>query len=280
MTPPPKTLLLVEDDAAVRQFVAMALEDEPMRLQACASLASARAWIEAAAHAPDAVLLDLMLPDGSGVQLLDDAALRARWPATAWVLFSAGRAAEWLNDAAAMRRRGVVAVLEKPVSLSRLLQVVRAACASAAPAVAGLPVKASGGVVVNAPPDAGIPDSVDDLDGSDAAAADAVARYFEGQAPLFEQMRAFSGPLMRRELAELSALAMALSGSPLAKADDWAEARRLAHSMKTVLAMMGFPTASQEARQAELCAELQRAAGLVDACSALTKAAGRWPPAA
>jgi DNA-binding response OmpR family regulator len=274
MTPPPKTLLLVEDDAAVRQFVAMALEEEPLRLHACASLAAARAWADAAEQAPDAVLLDLMLPDGSGTQLLEDVALRARWPATAWVLFSAGRAAQWLNDAALAQRRGVVAVLEKPVSLSRLLQVVRAACAPLATPVEAEPVAALRDAVNPAATTAV------DADGSEAAQADAVARYFEGQAALFEQMRAFSAPQLRRELAELSALARALAASPVPPADDWASARRLAHSMKTVLAMLACPQASEQARQAELCAESRHLAGLMNACAALDKATDRCTRAA
>ena len=61
-------VLLLEDDPAVRRFVALALEPLPLQLLPCGTLAEARALLE---HTPvQLVLMDLALPDGSGLELL------------------------------------------------------------------------------------------------------------------------------------------------------------------------------------------------------------------
>lgn len=63
------TVLLVEDDRELRTTLRDALQVEGYHVQACASLADARALLQHAA-APDLVLLDLGLPDGDGEDLL------------------------------------------------------------------------------------------------------------------------------------------------------------------------------------------------------------------
>lgn len=65
MTTP--TVLLIEDDAAMRAGIQDNLELEGFRVLSCAT---ARAGREAAiAHQPDLVILDLMLPDGDGIDV-------------------------------------------------------------------------------------------------------------------------------------------------------------------------------------------------------------------
>ncbi|MGQ0553583.1 MAG: sigma-54-dependent transcriptional regulator [Planctomycetota bacterium] len=63
-------VLIVEDDAASRDALAAWVEQRGLRCRSSGSLAAARAALIEAA--PDIILLDLMLPDGSGLQLLDD----------------------------------------------------------------------------------------------------------------------------------------------------------------------------------------------------------------
>jgi DNA-binding response OmpR family regulator len=235
-------LLLIEDDAAVRQFVAMALEGEPLELFTCANLTEARRWHALSSEPPHAVLLDLMLPDGSGLELLKDPAFRERWPETAWLLFSAGRASSLRENLEQLQRWGVRDVLEKPVSLKRLLEAVRASFAP------------------------------EPEDGTAAAQQAAIERFFERQSELFEQMRRFSAPQLQRDLQALGACAgSAASGL------EFQEARRVAHSMKTVLAMLGCPRSSQLAGQAERAAEAQEAERLRASVDALQKASTRWP---
>ena len=62
------SVLVVDDQDSIRHFVRKTLEDEGYEVQAAASVREARAVIEAAM--PDVVLLDLKLPDGTGIELL------------------------------------------------------------------------------------------------------------------------------------------------------------------------------------------------------------------
>ena len=64
----PARVVLVDDDASIRRLVALALEDLPVELVACADAAQAR---QALRDAPAALLLtDLMMPGESGMALL------------------------------------------------------------------------------------------------------------------------------------------------------------------------------------------------------------------
>ena len=115
-------VLLLEDDPAVRRFVALALEPLPLQLLPCGTLTEARALLE---HTPvQLVLMDLALPDGSGLELLpslptqDNAACRI-------VVFSGG-----VDDAALRRQlqsQGAWRVLAKPVGVGLLFDTVREA---------------------------------------------------------------------------------------------------------------------------------------------------------
>lgn len=115
-------VLLLEDDPAVRRFVALALEPLPLQLLPCGTLTEARALLE---HTPvQLVLMDLTLPDGSGQELLaslptqDNAACRI-------VVFSGG-----VDDAALRRQlqsQGAWRVLAKPVGVGLLFDTVREA---------------------------------------------------------------------------------------------------------------------------------------------------------
>ncbi|MEW6746080.1 MAG: response regulator transcription factor [Planctomycetota bacterium] len=62
------TLLLVEDDEPIRTAIAEALRLDGYTVLETATLGAARAALSA--RAPDLVLLDVMLPDGSGLELL------------------------------------------------------------------------------------------------------------------------------------------------------------------------------------------------------------------
>ncbi|TYT27582.1 response regulator [Luteimonas viscosa] len=81
----PAQVLHVEDDADLRTLVAHLLEDEALRLHGAGSLAEARRELAARHH--DLVILDLMLPDGDGSELL--AELAAASPPTLAIIFSA-----------------------------------------------------------------------------------------------------------------------------------------------------------------------------------------------
>ena len=65
-----KDLLIVEDEAAIRELVALAIEDEGYSFREAQDLEQAQALI--ADRLPDLILMDWMLPGGSGLQLAKD----------------------------------------------------------------------------------------------------------------------------------------------------------------------------------------------------------------
>jgi DNA-binding NarL/FixJ family response regulator len=71
-------VVLVEDNQATRTFLESCLKGHPQLSLAASfgTLAPARAWF--AAHEADLLLVDLGLPDGSGLDLLRE--VRQRWP--------------------------------------------------------------------------------------------------------------------------------------------------------------------------------------------------------
>lgn len=63
-------ILIVEDDADIRRFVRLTLESEGYEVFEAEN--AKRALIEAGTRRPDAIVLDLGLPDGDGVDLIQD----------------------------------------------------------------------------------------------------------------------------------------------------------------------------------------------------------------
>ncbi len=126
-------VLLVDDDAAIRRLVALALEDEAVQLISCADGEEALAVLS---QAPVELLItDLMMPGLSGFELLerlrDDPALRGQ---ARLVAFSAGINAQ---RAELLKALGVETLLDKPVSIARLLDCVRRCVPSADAAAPG-----------------------------------------------------------------------------------------------------------------------------------------------
>lgn len=236
-------VLLIEDDTLIRRFVRMALEELPIELVEAATIAQA---LDRLREAPaDVLLTDLMLPDGHGADLLDT--LRADPPRLAHaqcIVFSAG-------VSAAMRQRlealGVRRILDKPVAMAALIDAVEQALAGprtrlpepepeALDPPAAPPCAAAGpAVVAPEPPER-----------SEAAAeAAAIAAHFAGQAGLFAAFKASS-------LAQLAEDAVA--GDAAFRDGDLGAVHRLAHSLKSVLQLLGRDAASERARALERAA--------------------------
>ena len=64
------TILIVEDEQAIRRFVRTALEAEGFRVYEADGVQ--RGLLEAATRKPDLVVLDLGLPDGDGQDFIRD----------------------------------------------------------------------------------------------------------------------------------------------------------------------------------------------------------------
>lgn len=111
------SVLVVDDDATVRETLVEFFETFGHTARGAGTASQARAM--ATEHAPDVVLLDLRLPDASGLLLLD--ALRADDPDVGVIVLSGF--ADVPTTVGAMQR-GAVDVLEKPVDLEALADAV------------------------------------------------------------------------------------------------------------------------------------------------------------
>ncbi|MFO1269269.1 MAG: response regulator [Rubrivivax sp.] len=270
----PARVLLVEDDAALRGFVAIALEDLPVEVVECDGVAPALA---ALARAPaDLVITDLMLAGGETALALLDRLAGEPQPHSAPVLVctAAGEA----EAQAALAERGVWRVLAKPVPMAELRACVRQALALPA-AVAPMDADAgagpddggSAGMAAVTSHGAGPQDPSQDQDHHQRAArrARAVAQHFAGDAELYDRFRdsclaQFGADIAAGEAASASA--------------DLAELRRLLHSLRTVLQLLGHDAEAEQARLAEACAIAGEAAATRAAwsrvCSALRQLPG------
>lgn len=113
-----KRILLVEDDAALNRGVCLALQSGELALASCADLATARDKL--AQEAFDLLILDINLPDGSGLDLLR--ALR-REQTTPVILLTAN---DMETDVVAGLELGADDYITKPFSLAILRARVNA----------------------------------------------------------------------------------------------------------------------------------------------------------
>ncbi len=119
MTEAMHQILVVEDDAAIRQVIRALLESVPYRVIEAESLA--RGDVEARTHKPDLVLLDLGLPDGDGATLIRN--VRA-WSPVPVIVLSARTQEE---QKIAALDAGADDYVTKPFGAPELLARVRAA---------------------------------------------------------------------------------------------------------------------------------------------------------
>jgi DNA-binding response OmpR family regulator len=209
VTPP--RVLLIEDDASIRHFVELALEDEGVELRQAATIADGLQQLQS--HGPFRLIVtDLMLPDGHGQEILRALIDVPRLRGGARVaVFSAGLSAETRQQ---LGQLGVDEIISKPAPLAQLLACVQQALAQPTTA-----------------PDA-----------TDGAAAAAVERYVAGNQPLFD---AYCQSCRRQFALDRRA------GDAALAAGDLPGIRRLAHSLKTVLLTLGQDAASETAQQLE-----------------------------
>ncbi len=120
----PDRLLLVEDTASLSMVYQSVLTRAGHGVVSVATLAEARARCEKVT--PRLVLLDLQLPDGDGLELLD--LLRTESPETRVIVITANGS---INRAVQAMRAGAFDFLVKPFDEARLLSAVQNALASA-----------------------------------------------------------------------------------------------------------------------------------------------------
>ncbi|WP_312211574.1 two-component system response regulator KdpE [Pseudescherichia sp.] len=113
------TILIVEDEQAIIRFVRSALEADGLRVHEAQTMQ--RGLLEAATRKPDAIILDLGLPDGDGLDFIRD--LR-QWSQTPIIVLSA-RTEE--QDKIAALDAGADDYLSKPFGIGELQARLRVA---------------------------------------------------------------------------------------------------------------------------------------------------------
>jgi two-component system, LuxR family, response regulator FixJ len=124
MSPELETVLVVDDDAAVRAALKFALEVEGFQVRVYDGAAALLADGNLPARA--CLVIDYRMPDVDGLELVD--LLRARQVALPAILIS-GRVNRQLRIRA--ERSGVIRVLEKPLSDAALVESIHLAFAPA-----------------------------------------------------------------------------------------------------------------------------------------------------
>jgi CheY-like chemotaxis protein len=118
-TPPVPTILVVDDDAAVRLIAARILSGWGFRVQEAETAEEAFAALLSARDRPQLILIDIILPGADGVTLAEQ--IQEEWPGQR-VLYMSSYPAEILR---AHRVDGPVLV--KPFTQDELLRQVEAA---------------------------------------------------------------------------------------------------------------------------------------------------------
>jgi len=113
-------LLIVDDEASLRDFLSIVFEEEKWRVETAPTLAAARASI--ARSEPDVVLCDLMLPDGSGIDLVRD--VKAQSPSIAFIMITAHTST---RSAVEALKAGAIDYIAKPFDIEELKIIVRKA---------------------------------------------------------------------------------------------------------------------------------------------------------
>jgi two-component system response regulator PilR (NtrC family) len=113
-------LLIVDDEASLRDFLSIVFEEDGWRVATAASLAEGRAALQK--DEPELVLCDLMLPDGSGLELLRE--IKSQNPSMAVIMITAHTSTKSAVEAL---KAGAFDYIAKPFDIDELKIIVRKA---------------------------------------------------------------------------------------------------------------------------------------------------------
>jgi DNA-binding NarL/FixJ family response regulator len=224
--PSPARIVLVEDDAAVRRFVSMALSELDIDLVECVSAEQA---IGALRERPaQLVITDLTLPGASGVSLIEQMVRNTSTTlATKVVVFSGGLHSAMRDR---LKELGVWRCLPKPASLSEIEAVVRE------------------GLDLVDWPDQPEQASLMHQNGLQPHELAAIENYFDGDRQFYETYRDSCIAQFHVDINE---------GDVACQAKDAVSLRRTAHSLKSVLQTLGYADHSVCAKALEEAVQQQ-----------------------
>jgi len=110
---------IVDDDAAIRQLLSFLVSEDGYQVEC---FVSGTEVLAASSEAPNAVLLDLMMPEVDGVEVLKE--LRRRHPSLPVIILTA---VDEISRAVEVTKLGAYDYLTKPVDRDRLLTTLRRA---------------------------------------------------------------------------------------------------------------------------------------------------------
>src|SRR5213594_1613457 len=113
-------LLIVDDEASLRDFLSIVFEEDGWNVSTADSLEKAHTAL--AKNEPDLILCDLMLPDGSGLDLLRD--VKAQNPSVAVIMITAHTSTKSAVEAL---KAGAFDYIAKPFDIEELKIIVRKA---------------------------------------------------------------------------------------------------------------------------------------------------------
>src|SRR5205807_7089486 len=120
---PAHKLLIIDDDDDIRESLVALLRGEAYEVAGARNALDALTLLAQGAFVPAAILLDLFMPAMSGEQFDQAVQHHPSWSKIPVIICSAGPVPAEIAATA-------FAVLRKPFDLDRLLELVRAACAS------------------------------------------------------------------------------------------------------------------------------------------------------
>ena len=113
-----RTVLVIDDEASIRQSLTGALKDEGYRVSVAAS---GREGLDAIrAGRPDAILLDIWMPEMDGLETLKQ--IKTEWPDQIVIMMSGHGTIETAVRAV---KNGAFDFVEKPLSLERILVLLQ-----------------------------------------------------------------------------------------------------------------------------------------------------------
>ncbi len=113
-------LLIVDDEASLRDFLSIVFEEDGWVVRSAASLKEARAELDKGE--PDTILCDLMMPDGSGIDLLRE--IKEAHPAVPVIMITAYTST---RSAITALKEGAYDYIAKPFDIDELKIVVHKA---------------------------------------------------------------------------------------------------------------------------------------------------------